>query len=766
MRRTRARAAASGAPAAARCFGTLSAGEAHTLLQLLLPWLPPDARARAAAVSRAWRDAAACQSVWARLDLSCGCANSVDAPALAALCARAGVALVELRLPRCPLLCTAAVLHALEAGGCVGLRTLALPVSRLGSGEYSSAYALPPLALAGLVDAAALRRACPALEDVSAVLLCTDVSQATAAQLYPGASLTLLVPFDVLQDLPAAALCHSAVAGLTGLGFHTDAGLTEEQGVALAAAALPRDAAQCFNADGTAVRASLADLELVGVGLGDATAGVLAAALRAPRCALEALAVQAGTMTDAGAAALADALAGNTSLRSLRLLAQGEEPVRLGDAAAGAIAAAIRVNGTLHELRLSGEFSEDATAALFAALTGHAVLRTLFLLNADEAPISGVVGDALGTALRAPGCRLETLVLTARGGIAAEASAAFGAGLAANTSLRILKFVSFADVPAPQRLATARAFRSALLANTTLTSLTLRADLDGRAAAALAPALASHPSLTHVDLALNAIGDTGAVALACALAAPTCALQELEISSCHIGKRGGEALAAALPSNMRLETLRVNDNPGVQGDLDALGTALRSCGAASRLRALAVDNLYGPRALSAVGKSSITSLTLDHFAMWFMGTAAALAAVLSSPGCVLRKLSVMRNGAPNRLELTIFASGLSRNTSLTWLCIDGSSMNPENAALLGRVLRHHPRLAVLNLLGCYWYQGAGRALLHALCAAESNRDDSCCPLAMLRMSRLIDEERLLSDEEWDECLTLMESRQPYPLTLL
>ena len=761
MSRTRKRAAPASAPASG--FGALSA-DAHTVLLLLLQTLPVFERARAAVVCRAWRDAASAPGVWARINLE-SCADKVDTRALVALCTRAGAALTELLVPPCQLLTTGALLYALRTGGCVGLRTLTLPQP---SDETTRYKGFPPLKLALLGDAAArvLRLACPALEKLTATLVCTVEGEvAAAAQLHPGASFALSVlPSNVLGEegtRRSAELSHPSVTSVHMRCPFPDDGLTEEAAVALAELAMPPDTEQRDGAESAeSKRAPLTCLELIGSAVGDASAAAVAAALRAPRCALRELQFWGTALTDVGASDIADALADNTSLRTLILRSFNHIDV-IGDMVARALAAAMRVNSNLCVLKVGGEFSNAACADLFSGLAGHAGLRTLELRNRGTEAMGGSVGCAFGAALRAPSCRLESVMLQFAAGFEPDASAALGAGLAANTCLCKLQIWNdcFEEMPASQLLGMARALSSALLVNTTLQSLDL-ADLDGRAMVALAPALAVHPSLTKLDFSFGPIGDVGAAALARALAAPTCACVHLGVRYCHIDGRGGEAFADVLRHNTRLEKLDARNNfiPS-----NTIGKALRA-NAASRLNTLAVDQTQSLRVLTtALDLRGVTSLSLNNFSLGY--DAATLATMLSQPRCALRKLRFSLRGGFSRGNVVSLTSGLSRNTSLTRLDIDESRFDVSDAKTLGRALRGHPRLSVLQFDRSKWCSGAAPALLRALCADDGDADDeSFDALSLVFLD--FRGEHPLSGEDLKECFTLANSRQPYALSLL
>ena len=92
---------------------------------LVLPWLPLDARARAACSREAWRAAAAAPALWGELSFE-KCAARVTDATLAALCARAGPGLRSLRLHwrACRDVSGAGLVAALRDGGCAGVRRI------------------------------------------------------------------------------------------------------------------------------------------------------------------------------------------------------------------------------------------------------------------------------------------------------------------------------------------------------------------------------------------------------------------------------------------------------------------------------------------------------------------------------------------------------------------------------------------------------------------------------------------------------------------
>lgn len=189
------------------------------VLSRVLPALPPDSRARAACVRRAWRTAAADPAAWAELDFR-SCAGRlpnwrplllpVPQPyppslvvdkTLAALCARAGAALRTLRCDTdvCGGVTVEGILAALRGGGCVGVRHLAVRQDyyryperfrdqqaqrRLG-GVFGPPQGVGPPLLT-LETARELLAACPLLEHAALVVSAGVADSAEVAAALPG----------------------------------------------------------------------------------------------------------------------------------------------------------------------------------------------------------------------------------------------------------------------------------------------------------------------------------------------------------------------------------------------------------------------------------------------------------------------------------------------------------------------------------------------------------------------------------------------------
>ena len=107
----------------------------------------------------------------------------------------------------------------------------------------------------------------------------------------------------------------------------------------------------------------------------------------------------------------------------------------------------------------------------------------------------------------------------------------------------------------------ARFFSAALAANAPLQTLNLdQNQLGDGGAALLGDALSSSTSLTALSVAFNGIGDGGITALVAALASRNTTLARLDVKGNSIGMHGGEAIAAALCTNVGLTSLNLWGN--------------------------------------------------------------------------------------------------------------------------------------------------------------------------------------------------------------
>jgi len=325
--------------------------DAHRVLALLLPLLPPDAAQCVAATCRAWRAAAAsAPERWRALDFR-GCGVTVNDAAFATLCARAGAQLRELRLDAacCERVTTEGAIAALLNGGCAGLRRFVAfkPAAGLQLGTLRAPVAC------------ALAEACPALEHAACHVVCDDAGDAVnAGSALPG-PLTFVFgrvelpprAFDDLQLAPSVTALNLSNAWWEAEGARTLAtalhGNDSVTSLFLAYNQIEDDGAQAVAAMLQANK-RLADLDLNVNYISHVGGRSLADALHV-NPSLTRLSLGNNRLYDVGAAALAAALHANASLRELEVAANG-----VGNAGAAAFAEALRVNSTLRVLKLGG----------------------------------------------------------------------------------------------------------------------------------------------------------------------------------------------------------------------------------------------------------------------------------------------------------------------------------------------------------------------------------------------------------------------------
>jgi len=124
-------------------------------------------------------------------------------------------------------------------------------------------------------------------------------------------------------------------------------------------------------------------------------------------------------------------------------------------------------------------------------------------------------------------------------------------------SLSSLNFTALPDGRAGMEHGEVKALAAALMANSELADLGLRATQIGdRGVEVLARALKENMSLRSLNLGDNGIGPQGARALAEALAG-NMALRTLELGGNAVGSEGALGLAEFLKSNSTLEALRL-----------------------------------------------------------------------------------------------------------------------------------------------------------------------------------------------------------------
>ena len=497
--------------------------DAHRVIALVLPLLPPDARQCAAATCRTWRAAlAGAPDRWKVLDF-CGCAVEVGDAALATLCARAGAALRELQLdePACATVSLDGVLDALRNSGCTGLRRLScLRATRSAKQVFSVQQAL------------ALAEHCPALEHAASRVACASAADAArVGSTLPGPlKLVLGRVDDVANAFAELQLLPSVVA------LELPAAWWQAAGAAVLASALDR----------AGEGGSVTSVDLSSNQIEDAGVRFLAVTLQDNKT-LTNLDLTTNYIQHAGAAALADALRINSTLRVLVL-----NDNRLYDVGVAAIADALHVNTGIADLQLNGNGCGDAGAAAMAeALQVNRTLTSLELEGNGITPI-GVALLSLALVVNGPLLHLSL----ANNPVEAAGAASLAGALRSNSTLQSLDIggCSISDAGVAR-------FSEALKTNASLQTLRLAMnDTSLTGATVLAQALSMNKTLTSLDLGSNpGIKDAGALEIADALQVNE-TLRCLNLARCHIDDLGAIVIGQALQGNYALSSLDLSYN--------------------------------------------------------------------------------------------------------------------------------------------------------------------------------------------------------------
>jgi hypothetical protein len=325
----------------------------------VLALLPADARARCAAVSRGWRATLTDAGAWTRLDLSpaSGVARRRTDALLLAAAARAGGGLLALNITDCPEVTYDTLLAVLRANpGFSELHCCRASFWSAKSGSFCDNYMQR-------VDVLEVLREAPQLRLLAADLVCD--SAAEAAQVLSNEPPFTAVRVRHLEVGTDEAMYEEAAAGMLALAA---AMATHDS---LQAVDIINDQVHTLGVLDALVDAALAcrlrRFALLNCGITPACAPALARLLRGGTLQeLEISDTEVPLLTAASAAALGDALHGNTALASFKLHAV--------DFWADSAAAATLLRGVAHSrvrvlsLPENEALEEDQQAAAGAAL--------------------------------------------------------------------------------------------------------------------------------------------------------------------------------------------------------------------------------------------------------------------------------------------------------------------------------------------------------------------------------------------------------------
>ncbi|KAM4825003.1 NACHT, LRR and PYD domains-containing protein 5 [Thomomys bottae] len=376
-----------------------------------------------------------------------------------------------------------------------------------------------------------------------------------------------------------------------------------------------------------ATNLNLKHINLSSTPLKDQDVEVACEALRHPNCALTSLRLDSCELSPEGSRMLSQVLSDNVSLTSLSLARN-----KLTDQSLQHLCDALKsLQCPLRRLILDSCGLTDTSLELLAsALRSNPHLTHLCLSN-NHLGASGL--SLLCQPLKQPGCALQRLValMWVRGPGVGRAATAWSV-----TGWR-------------------RGMDGLECKSVAVTSLN-RCHLEATSCGFLVFALLSNPGLTHVSLSGNPLQDGGLQLLCQALEGPSCHLQDLELASCDLTSASCKYLATILAQNKHLRSLDLAANAlgdsGVaalceglkpkRGFLSRLG--LEACGLTSDCCAILSSTLSYNQYL--------TSLNLLRNDFSPMGVT-LLCSAFSHPKCGLRTVGLWKGQYPASVRMLL-----------------------------------------------------------------------------------------------------------------
>jgi hypothetical protein len=369
----------------AACVDAFDALPPEALLHIL-SLLPLGVRLRCGVLSRRWAELVRTPTLYAHLDFTVptagprGSASGVHDVGLFRLCARAGAALRSL--------------------------------------DVSCRHGAGMLTLAGLLRA--LRgEACEGLEELRTV---SDENWDD-----DGAATVAATSSDTVFDAPVANW-QLRLSARQASSLQRSCPQLRRGALALHAES-PHDAVAALTTFPSSVRTRV---DLIELRLEPACAVALSETLRCEAASgVRHLDLSYSGLGDAGATALASALAGNTTLRVLTLLYDA-----IGDAGAAALGAALATNRALRELNLdSNALGAAGARSLADGLAACGATSRLAFLRLDNNALDDEAAAALATLLSAPACGALRRLDMAGNPFGEAGALALAAALSSNATL-------------------------------------------------------------------------------------------------------------------------------------------------------------------------------------------------------------------------------------------------------------------------------------------------------------------------------------------
>ena len=211
-----------------------------------------------------------------------------------------------------------------------------------------------------------------------------------------------------------------------------------------------------------------------------------------------------------------------------------------------------------------------------------------------------------------------------------------------------------------------------------------------------------------------------------------CVSEAPNVSLCHygLGKRGVDALSRSLTLNMNIQALDLGDNGLGSEGVTTLLTALRSPGAAPKLRVLSLRQNQagedGAEALRDLIAEDHPLASIDFASNGLGGKGATMLAEGLLSNSSLTALCLEHNEID---EIDKLAEALSGNSSLTSLSLEWNSLPPASGPILAGALRDNNSLTALNL----GWNGLGDDGISALAHAIETKGKDASTLRDVRL---------------------------------